>query len=38
MARVFQRYDVNIDPRTTDEIIELKDIGVLEPKGEKLYV
>ena len=38
VARVFQLYDVNIDPRTTDEMMEPKDIGVLEPKGEKLYV
>ena len=38
VARVFQLYDVDIDPSTTDEMMEPKDIGVLEPKGEKLYV
>ena len=38
VARVFQLYDVNVDPRTTDEMMEPKDIGVLEPKGERLYV
>lgn len=38
VGRLFQLYDVDIDPRTTDPMMEPKDIGVLEPKGELLYI
>jgi cytochrome P450 len=38
LARLYQLFDVTVDPRTTDRMMEPKDIGVLEPSGERLYV
>lgn len=38
ISRLFQLFDITIDPKTNDGMMEPKDIGVLEPKGERLYV
>ena len=38
ITRLLQLYDIEIDASTTDEMMEPKDIGVLEPKGERLFV
>ena len=38
LARLYQLFDVTVDPRTTDRMMEPKDIGILEPSGERLYV
>ena len=38
LARIYQLFDVMVDPRTTDEMTEPKDVVVLEPVGESACI
>ena len=38
LSRLYQLFDVTVHPQTTDKMMEPKDIGILEPCGERLYV
>lgn len=38
LSRVFQLFDVNVDPTTTESMMIQKDRGTLDPAGGKLFV
>ncbi|KEF62035.1 uncharacterized protein A1O9_00007 [Exophiala aquamarina CBS 119918] len=38
LCRIFQLYDLTVDPITTEEMMKQSDRGTMDPKGGKLYV
>lgn len=38
VAALYQRFDVVLDPSTTDDMMVLRDQGIMTPIGKKLWV
>ena len=38
VSRLYQLFNIEIDPRTTDEMMKARDLGVMEPRAHHLYI
>lgn len=38
LARVFQLFDVSVDKRMSDEIMEIKDYGTMRPNNGEVFL